>query len=99
MQLPTTVEELLRDIAANNGKLEGLGLADDEIVKFARAQGLIEVDTGNTWTLADTVSLTGNQRLVMGLPPMIKKPSAVAMTLNAVVALFAKPFGKRRPIV
>jgi hypothetical protein len=98
MQLPTTIDELIRDIAADGGKIEGLGLADDETVKLAHAKGLVDIDIGNTWTLADTVSLTATQRLVMGLPPIIKTPSPLAMTLHAVAAFAARLLGKSQPL-
>ncbi len=98
MQSPQTIEELLRAVAAKGGKLDGLGFADDEIVKQARSQGLVDVDAGNAWTLVDTVRLTPTQRLVMGLPPIIQKPSVLALTLHAVGTTFAKIFGSRRPL-
>ncbi|PDT05744.1 hypothetical protein CO666_03840 [Rhizobium chutanense] len=96
MQSPQTIEELLRAVAAEGGKLDGLGFADDEIVKQARSLGLIDVDPGNAWTLVDTVRLTPTQRMVMGLPPIVQKPSVLTLTLHAVATAFARIFGNRR---
>ncbi|MBB4235466.1 hypothetical protein [Rhizobium esperanzae] len=96
MQSPQTIEELLSAVAAKGGELDGLGFADDEIVKQARSQGLVDVDPGDAWTLVDTVRLTPTQRLVMGLPPIVRKPSVLALTLHAVATAFARIFGNRR---
>ncbi|WP_141098766.1 hypothetical protein [Rhizobium esperanzae] len=98
MQSPTTLAELLRAAASGGGKIDGVGLADDEIVKEAHWLGLVEVDAGNAWTMVDTVRLTPKQRVVMGLPPIAQRPSAVALIANAVTTSFFKLFGARRPL-
>ncbi|WP_143540229.1 hypothetical protein [Rhizobium chutanense] len=91
------IDKLLTTIAAAGGHVTGLGLADEDVVKAAAVLGLIEVTTGNGWTLVDTVSLAPQQRLQMGLPPVVRKPSAIALAMHAVAAKVGKIFGNQSP--
>ncbi|RFB96247.1 hypothetical protein B5K08_07615 [Rhizobium leguminosarum bv. trifolii] len=85
-------------VAAEGGYVSGVGLADDDAVKAAADLGLIDVATGDAWTLVDTVSLTPRQRLEMGLPPIVPKPSMFASAANAIASMVGRVFGKPSPL-
>ncbi|MBX5163114.1 MULTISPECIES: hypothetical protein [unclassified Rhizobium] len=85
-------------MAAEGGRVTGVGLADDDLVKAAADLGLIDVATGDAWTLVDTVSLTPQQRSEMGLPPIVRKPSMFASGANTIVSMVGRVFGKPSPL-
>ncbi len=88
------LDKLLAAICSEGGELSGIGLADYPIVKEAKALGLIDVTVGDAWGLDDTVSLTPRQRVAMGLPPIVRKPSVLALAMQAVTAVVVRLFGK-----
>ncbi|NEJ70742.1 hypothetical protein GR197_09330 [Rhizobium phaseoli] len=98
MSYSQEIDKLLTTIAAEGGRVTGVGLADDDVVKAAADLGLIDVAIGDAWTLVDTVSLTAQQRLEMRLPPIVRKPSIVASAANAIVSMVGRAFGRPSPL-
>lgn len=94
MSYSQEIDKLLIAIAAQGGRVTGVGLAEDDAVKAAEDLGLVDVAIGDAWTLVDTVSLAPQQRLKMGLPPVIRKPSVLASAANAIMLTVSKAFGK-----
>ncbi|WHO72091.1 hypothetical protein [Rhizobium sp. BT03] len=98
MSYSQEIGKLLTAIAAEGGRVTGIGLADDDVVKAAADLGLIDVATGDAWTLVDTVSLTPQQCLEMSLPPIVRKPSMFASAANAIISMVGRVFGRLSPL-
>jgi hypothetical protein len=73
--------------------MDGVGIAEDDTVKAAEALGLLNVSVGNGWTMVDTVELTSAQRLQMGLPPLVRKQTAMAYSARALAGVFRSLVG------